>query len=98
MVLLVTTKYTYIYGYEIVRRDRKLNGRLGGGVCIYIRNAINFNIRHDVFRLRININGNLFSYESYQPCIGRQVHLLKSSNTLSHFLVNLTQKILNSIF
>ena len=31
-----------IHGYEIVRRNRKLNARLGGGVCIYIRNAINF--------------------------------------------------------
>ena len=47
-----------------------------------------------VFRLR-NINRNLFSY---QPGIGRQVHLLKSSNTSSHFLVDLTQKILSSIF
>ena len=38
----------HIHGYEIVRRDRRLNGRLGGGVCIYIRNSINFSIGHDL--------------------------------------------------
>ena len=34
-----------IEGYTIVRRDRF---RLGGGVAIYIRNSINFIIRHDL--------------------------------------------------
>ena len=47
-----------------------------------------------VFRLK-NINRNLFLYQSG---IGHQVHLLRSSNTSSNFLVDLTQKILNSIF
>ena len=27
----------YIPGYEIVRRDRQINGRKGGGVCFYLR-------------------------------------------------------------
>ena len=26
-----------IPGYEIIRNDRKINGRKGGGVCIYVR-------------------------------------------------------------
>ena len=27
----------YIPGLEIVRKDRRVNGRKGGGVCIYLR-------------------------------------------------------------
>lgn len=38
----------HIHGYEIVRRDRNINGRNGGGVCFYIRSCINFSIRHDL--------------------------------------------------
>ena len=26
----------YIPGYEIIRRDREINGRLGGGVCFFV--------------------------------------------------------------
>ena len=93
----ISDNEVHIHGYEIVRRDRKPNGRHGGGVCIYIRNSINFSIRHDlsIDQLENLIYRNLFSY---QPGIGRQVHLLKSSNTSCHFLVDLTQKILSSIF
>ena len=35
-------------GFEIVRRDRKINGRKGGGICIYIRSNINYTIRDDL--------------------------------------------------
>ncbi|XP_068742189.1 uncharacterized protein [Montipora capricornis] len=38
----------YIPGYEIVRRDRNRNG---GGVCFYIKTAINYSVRTD-----LNIN------------------------------------------
>ena len=38
----------YIPGYEIVRKDRKINGRHGGGVCIYIRCNLNYKIREDL--------------------------------------------------
>ena len=31
-----------ITGYDIVRLDRELNGRRGGGVCFYIRSNLNF--------------------------------------------------------
>ena len=99
----ISDNEVHIHGYEIVRRDRKLNGRLGGGVAfifviplvflfVMIYRLIHWKIY--VFRLK-NINRNLFLYQSG---IGRQVHLLRSSNTSSHFLVDLTQKILNSIF
>ena len=37
-----------IPGYEIVRRDRNING---GGVCFYIKTAINYSVRTD-----LNIN------------------------------------------
>ena len=35
-------------GFELVRRDRFVNGRRGGGVCIYIRSNLNFIERHDL--------------------------------------------------
>ena len=35
-------------GFEVVRRDRPLNGRGGGGVCIYLRNNVNYHIRDDL--------------------------------------------------
>ena len=35
-------------GFEIARKDRIVNGRNGGGVCIYLRNNLNFNIRSDL--------------------------------------------------
>ena len=35
-------------GFELVRRDRIINGRNGGGVCIYIRCNLNFKIRDDL--------------------------------------------------
>ena len=47
-VPLVTQKYLYHAGFEVVRRDRPVNGRCGGGVCIYLRNNINYHIRLDL--------------------------------------------------
>ena len=38
----------YIPGFEIVRKDRKINGRNGGGVCIYVRTNLNYRIRNDL--------------------------------------------------
>ena len=38
----------YIPGFEIVRKDRKINGRNGGGVCIYVRTDLNYRIRNDL--------------------------------------------------
>ena len=37
-----------ISGYNIVRRDRPLNGRNGGGVCFYVRSNINYIVRADL--------------------------------------------------
>ncbi len=34
--------------FELVRKDRAKNGRNGGGVCIYIRSNLNFQIRDDL--------------------------------------------------
>ena len=34
----------YIPGYEIVWRDRQINGRKGGGVCFYLRSNLNFKV------------------------------------------------------
>ena len=35
-------------GFELVRRDRIVNGRNGGGVCIYIWCNLNYKIRNDL--------------------------------------------------
>lgn len=37
-----------IPGFDIVRRDRSVNGRYGGGVCIYIRSNLNYKQRKDL--------------------------------------------------
>jgi exonuclease III len=34
-------------GYEIIRKDRYINGRHGGGVCIYVRSNLKFKVRND---------------------------------------------------
>ena len=34
--------------YNIVRRDRPLNDRNGGGVCFYVRSNINYIVREDL--------------------------------------------------
>ena len=42
---LVNNNEVHIPGYDIVRRDRNKHG---GGVCIYIKNYLNFKIRYDL--------------------------------------------------
>ena len=31
----------YLTGFELIRKDRKVKGRNGGGVCIYLRANLN---------------------------------------------------------
>ena len=38
----------HLPGFEVVRKDRSVNGRSGGGVCMYLRNNINYQIRDDL--------------------------------------------------
>ena len=45
---LVADSDVYISGYEIVRRDRSINGRFGSGVCFYIRTNINYSLRSEL--------------------------------------------------
>ena len=44
----INDQEVYLPGFEIVRRDRKVTGRNGGGVCLYIRSNINFKVRYDL--------------------------------------------------
>ena len=37
-----------VVGYDVIRRDRTVNGRFGGGVCFYIRSNINYVVREDL--------------------------------------------------
>ena len=32
----------YLPGFEVVREDRSVDGRSGGGVCVYLPNNINY--------------------------------------------------------
>ena len=38
----------YIPGFEIVRKDRRVNERKGDGVCTYLRTNLNYRIRDDL--------------------------------------------------
>ena len=38
----------YLPGFEIVRKDRKINGCNGGRVCFYVRSNLNYNTREDL--------------------------------------------------
>ena len=38
----------YLLGFEIIRKDRKINGRNGGGVCFYVRSNLNYKTREDL--------------------------------------------------
>ena len=35
-------------GFDVIRKDRTINGRNGGGVCLYIRNCLNYIVRDDL--------------------------------------------------
>ena len=35
-------------GFDIIRRDRSVNGRHGGGICIYVRVNLSFKVRTEL--------------------------------------------------
>ena len=39
----------YLPGSEVVRKDRSVNGRSGGGVCMYLSSNVNCQIRDDLY-------------------------------------------------
>ena len=45
---LVLNREISLAGFEPVREDRDVNGSYGGGVCIYLRNNLNFKPRKDL--------------------------------------------------
>ena len=44
----VSDNEIYLRGFEVVRKDRSVNGRSGGGVCMYLRSNINYQISDDL--------------------------------------------------
>ena len=44
----VHDSHVYIPGFEIVRKDHRVNGRKGGGVCVYWRTNLNHRKRDDL--------------------------------------------------
>ena len=65
-------------GFDIVRRDRSVNGRHGGGVCIYIQSSLNYKVRND---LQSHILENLI-VEIIKP---RSKSILHSKKSFSYF-------------
>ena len=57
LVSSISSNDIHLSGYDVVRRDRYHNGRHGGGVCIFVKNNLNFRIRED---LMIMITLNFF--------------------------------------
>jgi hypothetical protein len=45
--LTISDQEVCLPGFEIIRRDRKVNGHKGGGVCLYVRSNIKYKIRYD---------------------------------------------------
>ena len=43
-----TTEKSTLAGCELVKRGRPVNGRSGGGVCMYLRSNINYRIHNDL--------------------------------------------------
>ena len=44
----ITSNEIHISGFDIARRDRTFNSRHGGGVCIFIKNNLNYRLRNDL--------------------------------------------------
>ena len=90
-------------GYDVVRKDRENNGRHGGGVCIYVRSSINFQIRADLSPSDIECLTIEISRPRSKPflCLlgtDRHSHLLTFSRSLRGLLTKLTLKIWNYIY
>ena len=52
-----------VVGYDVIRRDRTVNGRFGGGVCFYIHSEINYAVREDLDSQLLEI----LSVETHRP-------------------------------
>ena len=48
LVATIKDGEVHLPGYDVVCKDRVSNGRTGGGVCIYLRSNINFQLRADL--------------------------------------------------
>ena len=49
----IKDREVYLPGYEIVRRDRQINGRQGGGVGFYLRSNLNFKVCKELMTERL---------------------------------------------
>lgn len=78
-------------------KDRESNGKNGGGVCIYIRSNINFQLRADLSPnnlefLTVEITKPAQSLSWCLPGTDHHNHLLTSFQPLREFLIKLTLK------
>jgi hypothetical protein len=56
-----------IPGFEVARKDRAVNGRSGGGVCLYVRNNLNFKVISDFSDERLELITIEISMPSSKP-------------------------------
>ena len=67
-------------GYDVVPKDRESNRRNGGGVCIYVRSNINFQLRSDLSQ-NASLLKSLRPAQSLSSCLpgtNHHNHLLAS--------------------
>ncbi|CAH3024985.1 unnamed protein product, partial [Porites evermanni] len=72
-----------IVGYDVIRRDRTVNGRFGGGVCFYIRSNINYVVREDLDNELLEI----LSIEILKPNSKSFVVTSLDSENVEHYLM-----------
>ena len=88
--------------YVLIRQDRSLNGRFGGGACFYIRENINYSLRLD---LSVDqLENLLLKYVSHDQSLfslslgtDHPTRLLTNLGSLRHWLVGLMLRELNFI-
>ena len=49
----VSNSEIYLSGYDVVRLDRNVNGRNGGGICVYIYEVIVISVFVKIWQIKI---------------------------------------------
>ena len=58
-----------VEGYDVIRCDRTVNGRFGGGVCFYIHLDINYVVREDLGDQLLEILSIENRKPNSKPCV-----------------------------
>ena len=99
----VSDDEVYICGFEIVRKDREINGTDGGGVFTYVRTNLSYRIRNDLNNDNLECQFVEISKPRSTPSLSvlgidpQVLHLIYLAN-LRILLLKLTRKIRNYIY